>query len=306
MSLAIRILRLIILIAAATALFSFENRAEQAVPAAVAPMQVVLLGTGFPRPSADRAGPSAAIVIGDKTFVVDAGRGVVMRLTGAKLPLDSVQCVFLTHLHSDHIDDLPDLYNTPWILGRAKPFELYGPEGTREIADAMQKFFAADIHIRADLTEMHPREGARINVHIVHEGIVYEDSGVRVTAFAVDHRPVEPAFGYRFDSGGRAIVISGDTRPSDNLIHFAKGADVLVHEAYLEEYFSHSDSPEVAARLRAYHTTAEQAGQVATAAGVKLLVLTHLIPGDNDAEFLRRASQTFKGRIEVGHDLDRY
>ncbi len=269
-------------------------------------MQVVLLGTGFPRPSADRAGPAAAIVIGDKTFVVDAGRGVVMRLASAKLPLSGVQCVFLTHLHSDHIDGLPDLYNTPWVLGRTKPFELYGPEGTPEIADAMLKFFAADIHIRADLTEMHPREGARINTHVVHEGVVYEDSSVRVTAFAVDHRPVEPAFGYRFDSGGRVIVISGDTRPSDNLIRYAKGADVLVHEAYLEEYFSHSDTSEVAARLRAYHTTAEQAGQVATSAGVKLLVLTHLIPGDNDAEFLRRASQTFKGRVMVGHDLDRY
>jgi ribonuclease Z len=304
--LAIRILRMTILIAAWMAICGLENRVQQAAPAAGAPMQVVLLGTGFPRPSADRAGPAAAIVIGDKTFVVDAGRGIVMRLMGAKLPLTTIQCVFLTHLHSDHIDDLPDLYNTPWVLGRAKPFELYGPDGTQEIADAMQKFFAADIHIRADLTEMHPREGAQISVHIVHEGIVYEDTSVRVTAFTVDHRPVEPAFGYRFDSAGRSIVISGDTRPSDNLIHYAKGADVLVHEAYLEEYFSHTDDSAVAARLRAYHTTAEQAGQVASAAGVKMLVLTHLIPGDNDSEFLRRAARTFKGRIEVGHDLDRY
>jgi ribonuclease Z len=269
-------------------------------------MQVVLLGTGFPRPSAERAGPAAAIVIGKKTFIVDAGRGVVMRLVGANLPLDSIQCVFLTHLHSDHIDGLPDLYNTPWVLGRAKPFELYGPTGTQEMADALLKFFAADIHIRADLTEMHPREGAKINVHIVNEGVVYQDSDVKVTAFLVDHRPVEPAFGYRFESGGRVIVISGDTRPSDNLIRYAKDADVLVHEAYLYEYFSNTDNPEVAARLRAYHTTAEQAGQVAAAAGVKLLVLTHLIPGDKDAEFERRASQFFKGRIVVGKDLERF
>jgi ribonuclease Z len=270
------------------------------------PMQVVLLGTGFPRPSAERAGPAAAIVIGKKTFIVDAGRGVVMRLVGANLPLDSIQCVFLTHLHSDHIDGLADLYNTPWVMGRAKPFELYGPTGTQEMADGLLKFFAADIHIRADLTEAHPREGAKINVHIVNEGVVYQDSDVKVTAFLVDHRPVEPAFGYRFESAGRVIVISGDTRPSDNLIRYAKGADVLVHEAYLSEYFSNTDSPEVAARLRAYHTTAEQAGQVAAAAGVKLLVLTHLIPGDKDAEFERRASQFFKGRIAVGKDLERF
>lgn len=303
---ATRFLRAVVLIAMIFALRVAAGSARQATPTTTARMQVILLGTGYPRPSADRAGPATAIVVGDKTYIVDAGRGVVMRLVGAKLPLATIQGVFLTHLHSDHIDDLPDLYNTPWVMGRAKPFELYGPEGTQEIADAMQKFFAADIHIRADLTEMHPYEGARINTHIVHEGVVFEDSSVRVTAFAVDHRPVEPAFGYRFEAGGRVIVISGDTRPSDNLIHFAKGADVLVHEAYLDEYFSQTDTSGVAARLRAYHTTAEQAGQVAAAAGVKMLVLTHLIPGDNDAEFLRRASQFFKGEIEVGHDLDRY
>jgi len=269
-------------------------------------MQVVLLGTGFPRPSNERAGPAAAILVGKKAFIVDAGRGVTMRLAGANVPLESIQSVFLTHLHSDHTEGLPDLYHTPWVLGRETPFQLYGPQGTREIADAMKQFFAEDIRIRATLTEMHPLAGAGIDVNIVQEGIVYQDPDVRVTAFLVDHRPVEPAFGYKFESGGRTIVISGDTRPSENLIRYAKGADVLVHEAYLTEYFSASDTPAVAQRLRAYHTTAEQAGDVATAAGVKLLVLTHLIPGDKDAEFLRRASAHFKGRIVVGHDLDRF
>jgi ribonuclease Z len=270
------------------------------------PMRVVLLGTGFPRPSADRAGPADAIVVGKKTFIVDAGRGVVMRLVAASLPLDSIQCVFLTHLHSDHIDGLPDLYNTPWVLGRAKPFELYGPTGTQEMADGLLKFFAADIHIRGELTEMHPLEGAKINVHIVNEGVVYQDGDVKVTAFAVDHRPVVPAYGYRFESSGKVIVISGDTRPSDNLIRYAKGADVLVHEAYLSEYFAKTGNPEIAARLRAYHTTAEQAGQVAATADVKMLVLTHLIPGDKDAEFERRAAEYFKGKIVVGRDLESF
>lgn len=301
-----RSIRIASLACVACALLWASARLLRAQQSAVPQMQVVLLGTGFPRPSADRAGPSNAIVVGDRTYMVDAGRDVVTRLVGAKLPLNTVQCVFLTHLHSDHIDGLPDLYNTPWVLGRAKPFELYGPEGTQALADGMLQFFAADIHIRADLTEMHPPEGAKINVHVVHEGVVYEDGGLRVTAFNVDHRPVEPAFGYRFDYGGRVIVISGDTRPSENLIAHAKGADVLVHEAYLPDYFMSTDPPEVAARLGAYHTTAEQAGQVAAKAGVKLLVLTHLIPGDNDAEFLRRASQYFKGRIVVGKDLDRF
>lgn len=271
-----------------------------------AKMELVLLGTGFPRPSNERAGPSTAVLIGQKAFVVDAGRGVTMRLAGAKIPLAQIQAVFLTHLHSDHTDGLPDLYHSPWVLGRETPFQLYGPEGTRELADAMKQFYAEDIRIRGTLNEMHPLAGAGIDVHIVQEGNVYQDPEVKITAFLVDHRPVEPAFGYKFESGGRSIVISGDTRPSENLIRYAKGADVLVHEAYLTEYFATVDSPTVAARLRAYHTTAEQAGDVATAADVKLLVLTHLIPGDNDAEFLKRASAHFKRRIAVGHDLDRF
>ncbi|HET9400231.1 MAG TPA: MBL fold metallo-hydrolase [Candidatus Acidoferrales bacterium] len=288
-------------------LFTFAASAQQQAAAPTpARMEVVLLGTGFPRPSNERAGPSTAVLVGKKAFIVDAGRGITMRLDGAKIPLAQIQAVFLTHLHSDHIDGLPDLYHSPWVLGRETSFQLYGPEGTREIADAMKKFYAEDIRIRGTRTEMHPLAGAGIEVHIVQEGIVYQDDELKITAFPVDHRPVEPAFGYKFESGGRAIVISGDTRPSDNLIRYAKGADVLVHEAYLTEYFTGVDSPAVAARLRAYHTTAEQAGDVATAARVKLLVLTHLIPGDNDPEFLRRASQHFKGKIAVGHDLDRF
>ena len=288
-------------------LFAIASGAEhQAAGPIAAKMEVVLLGTGFPRPSNERAGPSTAVLIGTKAFIVDAGRGVTMRLAGAKIPLAQIQAVFLTHLHSDHTDGLPDLYHSPWVLGRETAFQLHGPDGTREIADAMKKFYSEDIRIRGTLTEMHPLAGAEIEAHIVQEGVVYQDQDVKITAFLVDHRPVEPAFGYKFESGGRSIVISGDTRPSDNLIHYAKGADVLVHEAYLTEYFSTFDSPVVAQRLRNYLTTAEQAGDVATAADVKLLVLTHLIPGDNDAEFLRRASQHFKGKIAIGHDLDRF
>ena len=275
---------------------------QQSPPA----MQVILLGTGFPRPDPNRAGPSAAIVIGERFFIVDAGRGVVMRLAATDLQLKNLQAVFLTHLHSDHTEGLPDLFDTSWIFGRAAPLELYGPRGTRQLAAAMVRFFAADIHVRRDLTEMQPAAGATIKTHIVNEGVVYHDDFVRVTAFAVDHHPVEPAFGYRFDSGGKSIVISGDTRPSDNLIHFAKGADILVHEACLPEYFDQHDTPEVAARLKQYHTSAEDAGRVAQAAGVKMLVLTHLVPGNNDQAFLDRAGKFYKGKIVVGHDLMRF
>ena len=167
----------------------------------------------------------------------------------------------------------------------------------------MLEFFAEDIHIRRDLVEKHPAAGARIEPHVVREGVVYRDDIVTVTAFLEDHRPVEPAFGYRFDCGGKSIVVSGDTRPNDNLIKFAKHADVLVMEAYLPEHFLRFDSPEVAARLMHYHTSAEEAGEIAARAGVKTLVLTHLVPANAEETFRERAGKNFKGTIIVGRDL---
>ena len=281
---------------------------------APAEMQVILLGTGYPRPDTERAGGANAVVVGEKVFVVDTGRGVTIRLWATGLPLKNVRAVFLTHLHSDHTSGLPDLFTSTWVYGRSTPLELYGPDGIKGMAEGLLKFFAADIHIRRDLTEMLPAAGGRINTHTVKEGLVYEDPDVRIIAFRVDHRPVVPAFGFRFESkdaeGGvtKTIVISGDTHPNENLVQHARGVDVLVHEVCLPEFFDQSDTPEVAAILKRYHTSADEVGQVAAAAGVKLLVLTHVIPGDTASEstFLERAGKNFKGKIVVGHDLMRF
>jgi ribonuclease Z len=274
------------------------------MPLLFAILEVLLLGTGYPRPDPERAGPSTVIVAGDRWFVVDAGRGATMRIAATDLKYASLRGVFLTHLHSDHTAGLPDLFNTSWQFGRKSvPLELYGPRGTKKLADAMLLFFSEDIHLRRDLLEKHPAAGATIRTHVVREGIVYDDGDVTVTAFAVDHRPVRDAFGYRFESGGSTIVVSGDTRPTENLVKHAKGADILVLEAYLPEHFDKVDSPAVAARLKSYHTSAEEAGELAARAGVKTLVLTHLIPANADETFRERAARTFKGEIIVGRDL---
>jgi ribonuclease Z len=270
------------------------------------PLQVILLGTGYPRPDPERAGPATAVAAGGKLYLVDAGRGVLLRLAATEFPLKSIRAVFLTHLHSDHTSGLPDLFATSWIFGRNAPLELYGPRGTQQAARALEAFYAADTHIRRDLVERLPGAGATIRAHEIEEGMVYEDAAVRITAFVVDHRPVEPAFGYRFDARGKSIVISGDTRPSENLIRHARGADILVHEAYLPEHFDRVDTPAVAARLKHYHTSAAEAGQVARQAGVKLLVLTHLVPGGPEKTFLERAGKYFPGKIVVGRDLMRF
>jgi ribonuclease Z len=270
-------------------------------------LEVILLGTGYPRPHPERAGPSTAVVVGDKYLVVDAGRGVMMRVAATDLDQKKLIGVFLTHLHSDHTSGLPDFFNSTWIIHRRKvPLELYGPPGVQGVARAIIDFYKEDIHIRRDLTTMRPADGAKITPHVIKEGVVYQDSEVKVTAFAVAHAPVENAFGYRIEAFGKSVVISGDTTFSENLVKFSRGADVLVHEAHLPEEFDKRHPPEVAARLKAYHSTPEQAGTAAQRAGVKLLVLSHLIPGSNEEIYLERAGKTFSGKIVVGRDLMRF
>ena len=264
-------------------------------------LQLVLLGTGYPYPSAERAGPSCAVIAGGKLFIVDAGRGVGMRLAAAGNPWNSIEAVFLTHLHSDHIDGLPDLFHSTWEFGKGEPFQLYGPKGTQSVADGILQFYGPDILIRRDLTEKLSPEGAQIKAHEIQEGVVYEaPKEVKITAFRVDHQPVEQAFGYRFDSGKHSIVISGDTRPSPNLIRFAEGADILVHEAYVRR----SSASGARWSIYDYHTSAKEAGETAAKAKVKTLVLTHLIPANaTEQDFLDEARKAFTGKIVVGRDL---
>ena len=282
------------------------------VAQAVAPREstvVVLLGTGVPRPDPAASGPATAVVVGGRVFLVDAGPGVERRLAAAHLPIDGVTALFVTHLHSDHTLGLPDLIFTSWVMGRKTPLAAYGPHGLRAMTEHILAAWAEDIDVRTNGLEKRTPGGYRVDVHEVGPGVVYDSGGVRVTAFAVEHGTWREAYGYRFDTPGRSVVVSGDTKPSENLVHAAAGVDVLVHEVYPDARTTPNATESAAwpTYMREFHTSDVEVGQLAARIHPKLVILTHIIRrGATDEELLAGVRRAFDGRVVVGHDLERY
>ena len=216
-------------------------------------LKVILLGSGVgPRIDLRQFGPSILVEAGGQRFLFDCGRGATLRMAQMNIPHGSISRLFLTHLHSDHVMQIPDLLLTGWVGGGRKiPFEVWGPEGTSDMMDHLQRAFQFDIHMRRDVDEKAVAEGIKVLSHDIKEGIIFEERGIKVTAFLVDHLPVTPAFGYRIDDKGYSVVLSGDTRVSENLIRFAKGTDVLIHEVLdaetLRTWFP--DNPNIASSI---------------------------------------------------------
>ena len=275
--------------------------------------RLILLGTGGgPRPRTTTAGSAQVIVANGTPYVIDCGDGVARQLVFARVPLSSLRHVFITHQHSDHTADYGNLIWLAWTAGLRTRVDTWGPPPLEEMTQLFFRMNAADINTRiAD----EGREPLAPLVH-VHElkdaGRVMEDENVKVTAALVAHPPVTPSFAYRFDARDRSIVVSGDTAPSDSLIKLAKGADVLVHEAMYEPAIDRlvAKIPN-AATLKKHiidsHTTPEDCGRVAAAAGVKTLVLSHLVPSDDpavsDRMWIDAARAHFSGEIILGKDL---
>ena len=270
---------------------------------------VVLLGTGMPRPDPEASGPATAIVVGQRVFLVDAGPGVERRIAAAHLPIDGVTALFITHLHSDHTLGYPDLIFTSWVMGRKTPLAAYGPHGLRAMTEHILAAWAEDIDVRTNGLEQRTPGGYRVDVHETGPGVVYDSGGVRVTAFQVDHGTWREAYGYRFDTPGRSVVISGDTKPSENLVRAAAGADVLVHEVYPAARMAANatESTPWPTYMREFHTSDVELGQLAARIRPKLLILSHIIRrGATDEELLAGVRQSFDGRVVVGHDLEWY
>ena len=268
-------------------------------------IKVTLLGTGCPPAVMNRFGPSILVEAGEQKFLFDAGRGALQRLNQVKVRWRDVQGVFLTHLHSDHVVGFPDLWLTGWLTpGRDGPLQVWGPRGTKKMMSHLEQAYEYDIRIRLYDDRASP-DGVVILAEDVAGGFVYEKKGVKITAFEVDHTPVKPAFGYRIDYAGRSVVLSGDTRVSENLIRHAQGVDLLVHEVAAPETFQRAGTPpERAKSVVAHHVTPEQAGEVFSRTKPKLAVYSHIVlPTATEQDVIPPTRKTYAGPLELGEDL---
>ena len=267
-------------------------------------LRITLLGTGGgPLVNLRQFGASTLVEAGGKRLLFDCGRGATIRLVEAGIPIGAVGRLFLTHLHSDHVMQIPDLLLAGWVgsTGRRAPLEVWGPDGTRDMMSGLEKAFVFDIHMRRDVDEKIPAAGITVQSHDISEGVVLDEDGVKVTAFLVDHRPVSPAFGYRVDYHGRSVALSGDTRVSDNLVKFATGVDVLIHEAVDPvAQRAASANPAMTERIIDHHTTGEQAGQEFARVKPRLAVYSHA----PDSEALIAQTRThYSGPLQGPEDL---
>lgn len=275
--------------------------------------RVVLLGTGTPIPDPERSGPSTAIVVRGVAYLVDAGSGVVRRSVAASLrdsiaalKVSNLRYVFLTHLHSDHTLGLPDVILTPAVMHRKVPLIVYGPPGTRTMVTKLLDAYREDIDLRVHGLEHGDSAAYRVIVHEVKPGVVFRDSNVVVSAFRVPHGSWRHAFGYRFDAGGRSIVVSGDTGPSDAIVDACRGCDVLVHEVYSKKGYNRLDADDRRYHS-SFHTSAIELGNLASRAKPKLLLLTHILFfGEDASEVLAEVESRYAGKTVVGADLGVY
>ncbi len=277
--------------------------------------QLVLLGTaGGPGIKKARAQPANALIVNGSVYIIDAGNGVAHQMALAGIDPKKLRAVFITHNHSDHMADYGTLILRAASSGLKTKVDTFGPPPLSMMNKAYLAFADWDVQLRVR-DEAKPELSETIRAHeIVADGVIFKDENVTVTAFEVPHGAAKPSYGFRFDTKDKSVVFSGDTERSDNLIKHAKGADILVHEIV-----SHEGAEAIARRIDPgnkelvrhiieAHTSPKQVGEVATAAGVKKLVLSHFVPSglaefDNPTAWIKSVRPTYAGEIVVGEDL---
>ncbi|PAP91834.1 MBL fold metallo-hydrolase [Mesorhizobium wenxiniae] len=274
--------------------------------------RLVLLGSkGGPALRPGGPWPSSSLLeIGGRTIVVDCGLGVTRGLADAGISLKALDLVFITHLHSDHVLELGPLVHTAWTAGLATPVTVFGPPGTGHYWQRFCQAMEFDIETRI-VDEGRPDIEDMVSIVEFGEGRVMEERGLKVSALRVDHPPVTDCFAVRFEHAGQSVVFSADTAFFPPLADFAKGADILVHEAMLEEGIERlvaktGNGARLREHLLASHTFAEKAGRIASDAGVKRLVLNHLIPADDpeigEADWIAAVRKTWAGALTIARD----
>ena len=269
-------------------------------------IKVTLLGTGAPPPIMQRFGPSTLIEAGGQKFLIDAGRGALQRLGQVNVRWQDVDGVFFTHLHSDHVVGFPDLWLTGWLVapGRHRALYVYGPQGTKKMMSYLRQAYEFDIQHRLDDDRASP-DGHVVVAEDIAEGVVFDKGGLRITAFEVEHTPVKPAFGYRVDYGGRSVVVSGDTRASENLMRHAQRVDLLIHEVASPDTFRRAGVPPERTRtVIEHHTTAQQAAEVFARTKPKVAVYSHIVlPIATEEDLIPPTARAYPGPVELGEDL---
>lgn len=273
-------------------------------------MELTLLGTGSPQPSAERAGPSQHLRLGNESVLVDCGNGTCRRMIEAGLEPRDVDLIFVTHMHSDHTIDLAHVLITGWIRYRTKPVTIIGPPQTREFVERLLHAFEVDIKLRK-LEERVGAEVMHVEVVEVDGGDIHEGNGWRATAFEVDHGYVKPALGFTFEDDRGKLVISGDTAPCQAVIDASQGADLLVHElmratpAWDPHGADLEAVPPLRRRILASHTCPHELGPLAHEAGVPKLLVTHLPPDADGAWVQETLASDYRGETIIGEDLMR-
>lgn len=279
------------------------NATKDSLPVDPSAITVTLLGTGAPPPGMVRFGPSILVRAGTEILLFDAGRGCLQRLQQLTVSYDKINALFLTHLHSDHVVGLSDLWLTGWLISERKvPLPVFGPAGTSDMVDNLRKAFAFDIKIRQSDDKM-AEAGSELPVKELVEGVVYEKNGVKVIAFKVDHHPDIPAFGFRIEYNGHSVVLSGDTRYSKNLISYAKGVDLLVHEVCNAPENIQPTDPKY--HIVAHHVTIEQAAAVFTEVKPRLAAYSHITSPyrTKEDDIIKRTKAVYPGEVVLGEDL---
>jgi ribonuclease BN (tRNA processing enzyme) len=279
--------------------------------------QIVMLGTGCPRPEPNRSGPATAIVVNDTPYLIDFGPGVVRRvtaafekgITGLGYGGVNIKTVFLTHLHSDHTAGYPDLIFTPWVMGRRTPLEVYGPDGIKAMTKHVLKAWEVDIEGRTNGLNQHNPTGYNVDAREIAPGVVYRDSNVTVRAFPARHEEMVDSFSYRFETPDRTIVISGDTAPTQAFIDHACNCDVLIHEAYSMMASRNVARPSPEFRRR-HHTSSTELAEIANKVRPGLLITYHRSNAGEEATspngdvLIEEISLDYDGPVVAANDLD--